>query len=73
MTNEKLSMINWSDWYFNPGVDPTGTLNFMTNNAMAAENLANAYIADGGNSSPTNYQEYNYWYSNLKVVFQNTL
>lgn len=73
MSNEKLGSIDWSNWYFNAGPDPTNTLNFTTSNSVAATNLANEYIALKGASSPANYQQYNYWYSNLKVVFQNTL
>jgi hypothetical protein len=36
-------------------------------------NLANAYIALKGNSSPSNYQQYNNWDSNQKVVFHQQL
>lgn len=53
--NAALGSINWSDWFFNVGPDPTGTLNFTTANSVAATNLANEYIALGGASSPANY------------------
>jgi len=35
--------------------------------------LALDYIALSGSSSPANYIQYNAWYSNLKVVFLQTL
>lgn len=31
------------------------------------------YISLGGDSSPLNYEDYNGWYSNLKVVFHTAL
>lgn len=31
--------------------------------------MAQAYIAGGGDTSPTNFQDYNEYYSSLKVVF----
>jgi leukotriene-A4 hydrolase len=67
--NELLGDINWSDWKYVASTDPTGTLNFETTNSKRATKLALDYITLGGNSSPVNYQQYNYWYSNLKVVF----
>lgn len=56
-------------WKYEVGPDPSGTLNFWTTNAYAAQQLALDYIALQGNGSPANYKQYKYWYSNLKVVF----
>jgi hypothetical protein len=39
-----MYQINFNDWIYNVGPDPTGTLNFQTSQTMAATNLANAYI-----------------------------
>ena len=71
--NQLLGDINWSEWKYVTGTDPTDSLNFETTNSKRATQLALDYIALGGNSSPANYQQYNYWYSNLKVVFLQTL
>jgi hypothetical protein len=71
--NELLGDISWNEWKYIAGTDPTGTLNFETTNSKRAQQLALDFIALGGNSSPANYMQYNYWYSNLKVVFLQTL
>lgn len=55
------------------GNDPTGTLNFTNSAVTAAVNLANAYIALNGASSPSGFSAYNMWPSNQKVVFHQTL
>lgn len=68
-----LGEIDWNTWYYTVGWDPSGTLNFTTTNSAAAVALAQEYVTLAGDSSPTNYYMYNYWYSNLRVVFQNTL
>ena len=68
-----MEAVDWNVWKYGIGPDPSGTLNFETTNSMKAQQLALDYIALQGNGSPANYQQYNYWYSNLKVVFQNTL
>ena len=71
--NELLGDISWNEWKYEAGSDPSGTLNFETTNSKKAQQLALDYIALGGNSSPANYIQYNAWYSNLKVVFLQTL
>jgi leukotriene-A4 hydrolase len=71
--NTFLENIPWNEWRFMVGPDPSGTLNFTTTNSVRAEQLALDYIALNGTASPPNYKQYNSWYSNLKVVFQNTL
>jgi len=53
---------------YKTGFDPTGTLNFMTSDALQAINLAEEYLQLNG-TSPANYEIYNSWYSNLKVMF----
>jgi hypothetical protein len=71
--NANMGAFAINKWQYGIGSDPSGTLNFMTNNINASINLANSYISMAGNGSPTNYVQYNYYYSNLKVVFNNQL
>lgn len=71
--NEMLSMVDWDAWQYTVGPDPTHTLNFMTPNNTQAVDLANAYIANGGNSNPSNYMDYVYWPSPSQVLFHDTL
>lgn len=57
-------MVNYEEWIYQVGVDPTGTLDFSNPNQVAATNLANDYISRQGASSPTNYLDFNTWDSN---------
>jgi len=52
---------------------PAGLLDFDTPEASDAANLALAYIELGGASSPANYKDYFDFYTNLKVIFFDTL
>jgi hypothetical protein len=54
--NKLLGEIDWNTWKYAVGSDPSGTLNFTTTNSMKAQQLAQAYVALQGNSSPSNYQ-----------------
>jgi leukotriene-A4 hydrolase len=71
--NSILESIPWNEWKYLPGLDPSGTLNFTTTNSQRATQLAFDYISLQGNSSPPNYKQYDVWYSNLKVIFLQTL
>lgn len=71
--NHILGEIDWNTWKYAVGTDPSGTLNFNTTNQAKAVALANAYVALNGTASPANFGQYNTWYSNLKVVFHDTL
>jgi hypothetical protein len=64
--------MDWSLWINVPGPAPE-YLNFTTVEATHAVNLAHAYIALNGQSSPENYKDYFAYYSNLKVIFYDTL
>jgi len=48
-------------------------LDFSTKEPDDAEELAYAYLALGGKSSPANYKDYFAFYTNLKVIFYDTL
>lgn len=48
-------------------------LNFTTSEAEESAALALAYIALGGDGTPPNYEDYFTFYSNLKVIFHETL
>jgi len=39
--NELLAEINYEEWIYGVGTDPTGTLDFNTDQSNAATNLAN--------------------------------
>ena len=71
--NDYLAMVDYEAWIYEVGNDPTGTLDFTNSATTAALNLANAYITLNGASSPSNYQDYNSFVSNQKVVFHQTL
>lgn len=42
--NNVLAMVNYEEWIYEMGPDPTGTLSFSNNATNAAVNLANAYV-----------------------------
>ena len=71
--NSILAMSNWNTWIFESALPPAGTFNFSTPESDDARQLALDFIALGGNSSPSNYLDYNEFYSNLKVIFHSTL
>lgn len=74
MVNSILEKVNWEEWIYVVGLDPTGTLNFTTDGSTQAQNLANAYIALNGTASPPNASLYYHGYtSNLKVCFHDVL
>jgi len=54
-------MVNYEEWIYEVGLDPTGTVNFTNPYSTAAVNLANAYILLNGTGSPANYSVYNLW------------
>lgn len=71
--NVILSQSNFNDWIFQNTLPPEDTFDFSTPKGTEAEELAMAYIALGGNGSPPNYQDYFDFYSNLKVIFYETI
>jgi len=71
--NQILADSNWTEWLFKSALPAPGTFDFSTPKGIEAENLALAYIALGGNGHPDNYQDYFEFYSNLKVIFYETL
>ena len=64
--------IDWESWIYKPGGAPV-PLDFSTKESNQAADLALAYIKLNGTSSPVNFTQYNSYYSNLKVVFHDTL
>jgi len=71
--NEILAMVDYEEWIYVVGTDPTNTLNFTVPPVTAALDMANAYIVGNGTSGPSNYADYNTWESNQKVVFHQTI
>ena len=68
-----LSATNWNFWLFESKLPPSGTFDFSTPEATDAANLALEYISLGGSASPAGYKDYFAFYSNLKVIFYDTL
>lgn len=71
-TNRILGSVDWETWLFTPGLAPV-PLDFSTKESNESAALADEYIALGGESSPADFQKFNDYYSNLKVVFLNRL
>lgn len=71
-TNHILARSNWEAWIYESTLAPA-PLDFSTKEANDAAELAYAYLALGGKSSPANYKDYFAFYTNLKVIFYDTL
>ena len=72
--NNILSSIAWETWMYQTGLPPY-TANFTTPESDQSAALAYSYIALNGTASPAQAEidEYFTYYSNLKVVFHDTL
>jgi hypothetical protein len=70
--NAILAAMDWETWIYVSGLAPE-PLDFTTAIANEASQLALDYIALNGQASPENYEIYNDFYSNLKVIFYDTL
>ena len=70
--NEILGNINWSAWIYQATLAPE-PLHFNTIQSDLAAHLAMEYIRLNGTNSPRNFTAYKDFYSNLKVVFHDTL
>jgi hypothetical protein len=70
-----LSQVDWSSWLYTVGFAPQWdeALNFTTEAAESASDLADAYIALAGASSPSNMDDYFNYTSNEKVIFHTAL
>ena len=64
--------VDWSTWMYQTGLSPV-PLDFNTPESDQSAQLALVYIALAGAGSPYNFSEYFGYYSNLKVVFHDTL
>lgn len=63
-----LAKIDWNVWVKNPGLPPV-TLDFKTPEYTAAVTLADDYIKLKGQSSPTNFNQYETWFQSLRSIF----
>lgn len=70
--NKILSSINWEEWMYKSELAPAH-LDFTTKASNESAALALQYIALNGTGSPAAFKDYFTYYSNLKVVFHNTL
>jgi hypothetical protein len=67
-----MAAMNWEQWMYSSTLAPVD-LDFSTSELNSAKNLAFEYVALGGNSSPADKDIFFTFYSNLKVVFYDTL
>lgn len=68
--NRILAQVDWGTWMYAPGLPPQGHLNFSSENITKASDMADAYIAGAGQTSPDNKDDFiNNYYSNLQVIF----
>ena len=70
--NDILAAVDWSTWMYKTGLPPV-QFDFTTPESDQSAALAEAYIALNGTASPDNIDVYFTYYSNLKVVFHDTL
>ena len=70
--NQILAAVDWQAWMYESTLAPE-PLDFSTPESDQAAQLALDYIALNGTGSPANYSAYFSYYSNLKVVFHDTL
>ena len=70
--NQILAAVDWETWMYKTGLAPVA-LDFTTPESDQSAALALAYISLNGTASPANFTEYFDYYSNLKVVFHDTL
>jgi hypothetical protein len=69
---EKILEIDLNEWIYRPGYPPA--LNdFMTDSVKESLNLALNYIALNGTGSPANYKDYFNFFTNLKLIFLETI
>lgn len=68
-----MSATNWNTWIFESSLPAEGTLDFSTAEADEAAALALEYLALGGDASPARYRDYDAFYTNLKVIFYDTI
>ena len=70
--NKILKEVDWDTWLYESALAPV-ELDFTTPESDQAVSLALEYIALNGTASPPGYDAYLDFYSNLKIVFQDTL
>merc|ERR1719469_321619 len=70
--NGILSKMDWSTWLYVGGLPPIQA-DFNTKESNESAQLALDYINGAGETSPANFSDYFGFYSNLKVVFHDTL
>lgn len=61
--------VDWKLWVEKPGLPPKGVPSFATKNQTEAEGLADEYIKLGGKASPKEFDNYNQYVANVKVLF----
>lgn len=70
--NTILASVDWESWMYKSTLAPV-KFDFTTPESDQATQLALGYIALNGTGSPANFTAYKDYYSNLKVVFHDTL
>ena len=64
-------MVDYDDWLFDTSA--TGTVNFTSPDVVDAQQLANAYIFNNGDTKSLTETNYTAWYSSKQVAFHETL
>lgn len=70
-----MAAVDWNKWLYTVGDEPQydQALNFTNADTNSSETLAIDYVAGAGDTSPDNYEDYNDYISNRKVIFHITL
>lgn len=67
-----LSMIEYDEWLYETGSDPTRTLIFTNSDVRLAQAAADNFLA-GNTTINTTMYDYNSWYTSQQVVFHETI
>ena len=65
-----MAKMNWMEWVYGTGLSPKSSgLTLDTIPQLEAKNISDGYIELKGEASPTNYQAFTNWDSNMQVIF----
>ena len=65
-----MAKMNWMEWVYGTGLSPKSSgLTLNTIPQLEAKNISDGYIELKGEASPTNYQAFTNWDSNMQVIF----
>lgn len=67
-----ISQLKWDQWIYQPGKFPI-EFDFSTTDSKKADSLALAYIDNEGKQSPENFQAFNEFKEETKLIFLDRL